>query len=79
MLQKRLQKLTLLFYWSFVTYTMLSALIPLLLNGNSHSPFVVTFFLFAAAFLTGLQWLWGYKIYNIAMAPAKPEKSKKAE
>ena len=63
-------------YWSWFTYNMLSALIPLLINGTAHSSIVVSFFLFAAAFLTGLQWLWGYKIFYIMMADGSKIKKK---
>ena len=52
--------------WSHVTYNMISIdLYPLLQSGEAHSNIVMIFFLFAAAFLTGLQWLWGYKIAYI--------------
>lgn len=52
--------------WSYVTYDMIKVdLYPLIVSGKAHSYPVMIFFLCAAAFLTGLQWLWGYKIAHI--------------
>ena len=47
-------------------------LVPLLQSGNAHSTGVVMFFLGSNAFLTGLQWLWAYKILVAVLALVFP-------
>jgi len=56
-----------IFYWTYVTAIMLSIVYPKLWDPTTESPPVIAFFLFAAAFLTGLQWLWGFKIYHLVV------------
>jgi hypothetical protein len=56
-----------IFYWTYVTFYMLPYIYPKLFDPVTESPPVIAFFLFAAAFLTGLQWLWGYKIYHLVV------------
>lgn len=69
-----------IFYWTPITFYMIrDDLYPLLANGTAHSAPVVGFFLFAAAFLTGLQWLWAYKIFWVVVGDKFTDKAAKAK
>ncbi len=49
--------------------------VDLVKTGHAHSNFVVIFVLAANLFLTGLQFLWGYKIFGFLL-PKKPSSKK---
>lgn len=66
-----------IFYWTYITFNMLLFLVPLCWNGNAHNIYVIFYFLFAATFLTGLQYFWGYKIFFIVMKDFSDNKKKK--
>lgn len=62
--------------WSKVSLQYWIDAFAILQNGTAHSLGVNLFFMFANVFLTGLQWLWGYKIVIAMVKQAKPDKKK---
>lgn len=62
-----------LIIWPIVSYEFWKESVNLVQTGEAHSNFVVIFFLFANLFLTGLQFLWGSKIFAFLL----PKKSSK--
>jgi hypothetical protein len=69
--------------WSRVCLEYWIEAIAILQSGAAHSLFVNVFFMGANVFLTGLQWLWGYKIVIAMVKQSKPtpteDKKKKAK
>ncbi len=51
--------------------------VDLVKTGNAHSNFVVIFVLAANLFLTGLQFLWGYKIFGFLLPKKASSKKQK--
>ena len=68
-----------LVYWPIMSYDFWTGSINLLQTGNAHSNFVVTFFLVANLFLTGLQFLWGSKIFGFLFKSGKNKDKKDAK
>lgn len=64
-----------LIIWPFVSYQFWVGSYDLLSTGKAHSTFVVSFFLGANVFLTGLQFLWGSKIFGFLFKSGKSKKS----
>ena len=63
-----------LIIWPYVSYEFWLGSYDLLSSGKAHSNFVVSFFLFANLFLTGLQFLWGSKIFGFLFKSGKSGK-----
>lgn len=66
-----------LIMWPYVSYDFWIGSFDLLKTGKAHSNFVVAFFLFANLFLTGLQFLWGSKIFGFLFKSGKKKEDKK--
>lgn len=66
-----------LIIWPIISFEFWRGSIDLVRNGTAHSNFVVLFFLFANLFLTGLQFMWGYKIFGFLL-PKKGKKESKS-
>lgn len=66
-------------YWTQITVMMVPSIYVKLFDPTTESPPIVGFFLFAAAFLTGLQWLWGYKIYQLVVNDEENNRRHKAK
>lgn len=64
-----------LIIWPYISYGFWVGSIDLLQSGKAHSPFVVFVFLGANIFLTGLQFLWGSKIFGFLFKGSKKSSS----
>jgi hypothetical protein len=64
-----------LFLWPYYSYTFWKGSLDLLQSGTAHSTFVVSFFLLANMFLTGLQFFWGYKIFGFLLPKKQKQKN----
>lgn len=63
--------------WPFISFEFWRDSIKLVQSGEAHSNFVVIFFLLANFFLTGLQFMWGSKIFGfLFQKPSKKENTK---
>ena len=62
-----------LILWPIYSYPFWVGSLSMLYNGTAHSSFVVAYFLLANLFLTGLQFLWGSKIFSSILFK-KPKK-----
>jgi hypothetical protein len=63
-----------LIMWPYVSYQFWIGSYELLSTGTAHSTFVVSFFLISNIFLTGLQFLWGSKIFGFLFKSGKKDK-----
>ena len=66
-----------LIVWPVISVEFWKGSINLVQTGEAHSNFVVLFFLLANIFLTGLQFLWGSKIFSFLL-PKKKKNGKSA-
>mmetsp|Transcript_22435 Transcript_22435/g.32719 ORF Transcript_22435/g.32719 Transcript_22435/m.32719 type:complete len:267 (+) Transcript_22435:90-890(+) len=66
-----------LIMWPYISYGFWVGALDLLRTGRAHSTFVVAVFFGANLFLTGLQFLWGSKIFGFLFKSGK-KKSKKS-
>ena len=57
--------------WPLISYEFIMGSVDLLQTGKAHSNFAVAYFLGANAFLTGLQFLWGSKIFGFLFKKEK--------
>ena len=62
--------------WPYYSYLFWVGSVDLLQSGKAHSNFVVSFFLLANIFLTGLQFLWGSTIISFIIPKGKKDTSK---
>ena len=65
--------------WPLISYEFWKGSISLLQTGKAHSSLVVITFLVANIFLTGLQFLWGSKIFGMLLKKKKSNEEPKKQ